>query len=184
MLAQLVLNEKGCTRFCRNTGLRFLVGFDMTLDARYAVVSYCPDLTSTEAESIPVAVLLLAYTGSPERFSVGCIVGTPVKTDDPVARAFIADVPNFIRRHLVTVEDHHPTMPVEELLYALHDSLRNSIHVSKISQPETVTSSAAKLPEIIAALLERAADVLNEERQSAGLPPDVVRASRRRWWRP
>lgn len=102
----------------------------MELKYRYAVVSFCADLTDSTARSMPVAILMIAESNDEV---IAVATGAYREHDDPLASAFLKDVPNLLRVHVEDALSEHPDADAEAILCALQHSLRNSVHVSLVS---------------------------------------------------
>lgn len=108
----------------------------MKLRYGYAVVSFCPDLTSPNVGSIPIAGLLVGEAGEHLVAAVAWLkLGEEVFRDDPILGAVMKDVPKLLRDHVdeawQTVRRDRGT--AEDLLFSLQNALRNSIHVSQVA---------------------------------------------------
>jgi hypothetical protein len=105
-----------------------------------ATVSYCPDLTDSNAAAVPIAVLIIGRLQEHERARgwVACAASIDAKRlgVDPLAGAMLADVPHLIRRHVDrTMAGLRCATDVRRVLVAFHESLKTSIHVSEIADP-------------------------------------------------
>ncbi|MBI5495654.1 MAG: hypothetical protein HY904_11570 [Deltaproteobacteria bacterium] len=105
----------------------------MKAQYRYAVISWCPDLTDPEARSFPAAVLFAGRLGP---LNFGAVVGLAKfgGTLDSLSRKLLADVPGLVRRHVeAVIEQSAPANP-DALLYSMQNALRNSLHVASVSE--------------------------------------------------
>lgn len=109
----------------------------MTLIAyRYAVVSWCPDLTDPNGPSVPLALLMVGDAGDGY---FAAIVGAVLKGNlDPITSAILRDVPGLVKRQLDDMIAKDQPSP-DDVVERLTKSLRGSLHVSKISAPLTLT---------------------------------------------
>ncbi|MCB9583746.1 MAG: hypothetical protein H6718_00010 [Polyangiaceae bacterium] len=135
---------------------------------RQAVISYCPNLRDPFAPSIPLCVLTVAEEGRRvHAVAVGSsVAAAPV---DPLTKEILGDVPDFVSRHLISSADQQHGM--NESLRALVESLRNSVHVSEVTEECPVPNendtlevvlhrlSATKLRQAFAATLKKLEDV-------------------------
>lgn len=142
----------------------------MKLKHRFAVVSWCPDLTDPNAVSIPVAVLLIAKAG---RMNFAASMGMQVEGDlDAFEQDLLRDVPLLIRRYVDDFIKSNPAAKGNDVLLAVHHALRNSLHVSKVEE-EQVTNvdvvTADTLMGLLQALFER--EVKNPVEQICGREP-------------
>lgn len=114
-------------------------GYEMNLRYRYAVVSFCPDLTKADQDSVPLAVLLVGQ-GDPAGVAVIVARQTPPPDVDPISQAVIKDLVEVIKDH---VDEFHRDSPKDavidpgDVVHSFEQSLRNSIHVSSISDEHT-----------------------------------------------
>lgn len=112
----------------------------MRLRYRYSVVSFCPDLTKGEATSIPLAVLLV---GKSDTAGVAVIAAsqTPPTGLDPISRAVIKDLVEVIKEHVDTSFDPDAIegdVDPADVIHSFEQSLRNSIHVSFVSDERSL----------------------------------------------
>lgn len=140
----------------------------MKLKSRYAVISFCPDLTDPSASSVPVAVLLIAEAS--EGLFAAALARGNLKVD-AITAEFLHDVPRLLKDHIESVDPDAHTP--ETLLHKLHDSLRNSLHVAKISEPRELDFSDDRpIESQFGRMLDAAQDVLKKELESAGEQTD------------
>ena len=105
----------------------------MDLSIRYAVLSYCGDLTDPDAEMRPVAMVGVgddAFGFFIVRTEPGDELG-----DDSVSKSVLNNLPSLLQRQLR--EGLHEVGP-QRFLSWLHDRYRNSLSVSAITT-ETVS---------------------------------------------
>lgn len=108
----------------------------MKLAFQQATISFCVDLASPSAESIPVANLLVGE--SEGRLVAGVAVLVPDNLD-PLAKAVLGDTHQLVRQYVdEAFERRPPAAPLGEVLARVDRSLRNSMHVSSISEPAEV----------------------------------------------
>ena len=107
-----------------------------TLRYRQAVLGFNIDLTSASALSVPFAALLVGKAdGKWVASSIGVKIEDAIQLElDPISRSVLSQFPEFLKRHVDEafsgLDDGAST---GDLLHALHDCLRNSIHVVSIS---------------------------------------------------
>ncbi len=121
----------------------------MKLRHRHAVISFCPDLTSADAESVPVAVLLVGEDED-QRYPLTAIAypsDIPTTITDPVAAEIIASFPRQLQAYLDEAVTESASLDIDATLETLFQSLRNSLHVSAISKLETVDVTEADIDE-------------------------------------
>lgn len=109
----------------------------MNVTLQTAAISYCPDLTDPNGQSIPIAVLAIGNYGNGW---VATAAGVDAKRLglDPMSSAMLSDVPHLIRRHVdAAVRDAGFEAGPEAIFAALADTLRTSIHVSDVSGIES-----------------------------------------------
>jgi hypothetical protein len=143
----------------------------MKLRYRTAIIGFCPDLTDPDASSIPVASLLVGDATN-DRLGAAVVVIPPdgeLKLDE-LSRAMLADVPALLRRHVADVMASLPAdAPSENILYSLHDGLRNSLQVLEIGEENTLDLEDAKFPQ---AIYDLGIDVLRKA--LAGIGVDLI----------
>lgn len=133
----------------------------------YAVVSFCPDLTSATALSIPLAGLLIGEVGDEQLAAVAHLDLPPeLFKDDPFAAAVLNDLPKLLRDHVDEAFAQHRDGPLDSgiLLRELQQSLRNTLHVSEISpvtERELEADAMMEVPKLLVEeLTKRLTDVL------------------------
>jgi hypothetical protein len=98
------------------------------MDVRYAVLSFCPDLTDPDAELHPVAVIGVgddAFGFFVVRQEPGAVFGK-----DEVSKSVLNNLPSLLHRQLREgMSEVGPT----QFLSWLHDRYRNSLSISAIS---------------------------------------------------
>ena len=112
-----------------------------------AIISFCPDLTSPDALSLPLACLLVGEDGDGKRFAASAVLvpGSSLALD-PLSRDLLSDVPHLLKRHVGAVLNHLPRdAALEQILLSLHDALRNSLHVAGIASPSEIDVAADEL---------------------------------------
>jgi hypothetical protein len=104
-----------------------------------ATISFCADLTSPTATSIPVAALVVGTTDHMSFAAVAAMVPVAPGGLDPISFDVLSDVPALIKDHVDAVLEMLPKeAPIESILTTLHRRLRNSLHVAAISNDQTV----------------------------------------------
>ena len=111
----------------------------MKLHYRKALVSFCQDLTNPESSSVPVGILLVAEGENGSLVATAAGIWAGILKLDPISREIITDLPQLIKRHLSEVRGSlGPNANIDSVLFGLHDTLRNSLHVSGISETEAL----------------------------------------------
>ena len=101
----------------------------MNVSYRYAVVSWCPDLTDPDALAVPAALVLVSRDDAGLDLAVAC--GAQFDgTGDSLSDAFLRDISVVIRNHMDRL-----SAPTLEQLAA---SLRGTLHVSRIAPQASV----------------------------------------------
>src|ERR1019366_3856997 len=100
----------------------------MKIRYRYALLSYCLDLTNPRATSVPIAVV-----GVGDGFMFFAVRARPgddkaVEGDD-VSRSMLNDLPALLQRQLTAGQTE---VRPEQLLSWLHGRFRASLHVAEI----------------------------------------------------
>lgn len=140
----------------------------MNLKYRTALIGFCPDLTDPNASSIPVASLLVGDAGG-ERLGASVVV---IPSDkqlhlDELSRTMLADVPALLRRHVGEVMAALPLgAPSENILYSLHDGLRNSLQVLEIGEETTLDLTETRFPQ---GIYDLGIDVLRRALEAMGV---------------
>jgi hypothetical protein len=101
----------------------------MSLSIRYAVLSYCPDLTDPDAELQPLALI---GVGGDDAFGFFVVRSEPGRElgKDEVSRSVLNNLPALLQRQMREgLEDVGP----RQFLSWLHDRYRNSLSISAIS---------------------------------------------------
>ena len=101
---------------------------------RYAVLSFCPDLTSPQASSIPLAIAGVCstrgadfwFTVTKQRPADDLQLGS-----DKIAIEILNDLPLLFDRQVTTAVSQ---VQPREFTSWLHDRFRNSLHVSDIQE--------------------------------------------------
>lgn len=139
----------------------------MKLPYRYAIVSFCSDLTVGDAPSVPVAILLVADAGTHMHAAV---VGYyPLEAEDPITAALLKDTPAFIGKQVDEAWNRSEVADLEHLLCALQHSMRNTLYVSSVSE-EAVMEEGATSPEAIGvAVYSNALSLFFDTLKKAGL---------------
>lgn len=107
----------------------------MKLAFSRALVGFCTDLTEPNAPTLPVAVV---FVGDFDGGRVAAVASRSLEglALDPISRAMLKDVPAVLKRHVEQVLDTLPQdVGGEEILYSLHNALRNSLHVTDVLEP-------------------------------------------------
>ena len=139
----------------------------MELNYRYAVVSFCPDLTAQVSPSLPVALLMIALSG--EEMIAAATGWYPQDNEDPISSALLKDMPRFLKAHVNEVCSGQKEIDSEALFCALQHSLRNSVHVSAVST-SMVEHIEAETPEGLASTVtSKAIALFYKEMRAAGL---------------
>ena len=146
----------------------------------YAVVSFCPDLTNPDSDSIPLAGLLVGEVEDDPVAAVAWFeISEAIFKNDPVAAAIMTDLPGVLRSH---VDDAWTRLidkseGADAILGEVHNALRNSLHVSEISPLTSVNVNEMKevpgilVNELNSRFLETIRKVLAEARKRAVPPP-------------
>ena len=137
----------------------------MKIPCLHAVFSYCADLTSPTAKSVPIAVLSLAEVDD-SLFATACGRQLDGKVDQLTA-TMLADVPLMLKQQLDDIFVRLGGKPTPKtLLRAMQDALRNSLHVSEIVDAQDLElEETATLPDFFAAFTKKALDILSDRVQ-------------------
>ena len=127
----------------------------MRMQYSYGIVSFCPDLTSSSAESFPVGALLVGNLLDSDDGVAAVLVPALANAEvlDPMTREVLMSVSDLLRLHVDEVISEDRAAAPKTIVTRLHDKLRNSLFVSEISA-ETTTSVEAGAD--VVALLEAA----------------------------
>ena len=131
-----------------------------------AIVSFCPDLTAPNGESIPLAGLLFGQVdddGDDDvRLAAVAWLEIPdqIFKADPIAAKIMRDLPSVLKEHVdeaweSIVAEEDAATAAESLLAELHNSLRNSLHVSEISFAESEVQEVDDAPGVLVNLLNK-----------------------------
>jgi hypothetical protein len=108
----------------------------MKLGYQRATINFCMDLTSPNAPSLPVANLLVGEADGRQVAAVAVLVPDQL---DPISKAVLNDTHQLIRKYVdEAFEKHDPRAPLGDVLQRVYHSLRNTMHVSAISEPAHV----------------------------------------------
>ena len=104
----------------------------MKLGYQQATISFCMDLTSPDAPSLPVANLLVGEAEGRLVASVAVIVPDQL---DPISKAVLNDTHQLIRKYVdEAFQKRDPAAPLGDVLKRVYHSLRNTMHVSMIEE--------------------------------------------------
>lgn len=109
----------------------------MKLGYQRALVSYCPDLTSPGAKSVPIAIMLVGEVAGERLAGIAYFLPNSLRMElDPISREILEDVPTILRRHVDEAASAAADRraPLDTILRKLHHDLRNSLHVSEIGR--------------------------------------------------
>jgi hypothetical protein len=134
----------------------------MKLKGEYAVISFCHDLTDPDAVSVPVALLLIAQKADR---SLAAAVGREVADVDPITAEFLRDIPRLLKDQVQSIQQ---ARTVPDILRSLHNALRNSLHVSKISECELDVAADLPLESQFSRIIEATQNAFNDELEAAG----------------
>ncbi len=151
----------------------------MKLRSQHAIVSFCTDLTSATAKSRPVAILTVGefQGGDLDDSLFAAAVSCELADLDPISRRFLSDVPRVLKDHMQALGDLAPSASLESVLHNLHDSLRNSLHVSKILDlSERDLGEEVQPEDVFQELFKLSVGALNEELCAGGYEPVKPRA--------
>jgi hypothetical protein len=150
----------------------------MKLRYRCAVVSYCPDMRSATARSLPVAILLVGRASGGTGVAVAA--ARHLRGLDPLSAAFMKNLVEMIKGHVNdAISRGEPGgLDMDTVLHSFEESLRNSLHVSEISEEESRTvelsqpSSSPELEQIVRAVMREAVDAAIAALMEASKEPD------------
>ena len=117
----------------------------MRLSYETAILSYCPDLTSADAQSVPIAALVVGKSGN-RWFAVTTCIDAKQLGIDPLAAAILSDVPHTVRKHVdATMTELIGTkgLTPHKVLQRFYESFRTSIHASSISGAQSLVAKDA-----------------------------------------
>jgi hypothetical protein len=115
----------------------------MKLGYQQATISFCMDLTSPDAPSLPVANLLVGEAEGRQVAGVALIIPDQL---DPISKAVLADTHQLIRKYVdEAFQQRDPHAPLGDVLKRVYHSLRNTMHVSTISDPADAEVASADL---------------------------------------
>jgi hypothetical protein len=115
----------------------------MKLGYQQATISFCMDLTSPTAPSLPVANLLVGDAEGRLVASVAVIVPDQL---DPISKAVLNDTHQLIRKYVdEAFQKRKPQAPLGDVLKRVYHSLRNTMHVSTIAEPAHIEIPSAEL---------------------------------------
>jgi hypothetical protein len=150
----------------------------MKIHCHDAVVSFCPDLTSPSARSVPVAVLTLAEV---DGTLLAAAFGRDVLDVDPLTAEMLADVPELLKHQLSEIAARRGGTPnPKALLRAMQDALRNSLHIPTITERDVVLPDDISLTDLYWNLLRPTLEQLQVELRAAGIELAQPRALSRR----
>jgi hypothetical protein len=154
----------------------------MKLNYRVVTLSFCPDLVDPNAMSVPFAALVVGKqdTGEWTAFAMG--VDVRKLGIDPLLAAMLSDVPNLIRSHFDSAMKRaaqKADLTPEAVLHEFHDVLRTNIHVSSLSEEQTLKAEPMKLSHrLLDVAVQALTEQLKKQVPSARLPEP------RPTWRP
>jgi hypothetical protein len=142
---------------------------------RYAVVSFCSDLTDPRAESKPIAVVGLDAAREPGFWfyvSSARPGAAADATNDSIARSVLDRLPALFDEQIrVAMKEVGP----ERFISWLHDRFRNSLHVSAVEDQQVQFSSQGSLLDAVLKLHERVTSGGAKHRSAPkGRPAPVV----------
>lgn len=109
----------------------------MKLGYQQATISFCVDLTSPNSEVIPVANLLVGE--AEEQQVAGVAILVPDHLDPLTKAAVLSDTHQLVRQYVdEAFQRRSPQAPLSDVLARVYHSLRNSMHVSAISEPAEI----------------------------------------------
>src|SRR5262249_34933094 len=123
---------------------------------QHAALSYCADLTSPTATSLPIGLLAVAFDSSRGRglLFAGFLssLGDRLEVHDHLSRAILTEIPVTVRNELLT--QLRKTEDPLSLLPTIARMLRGSVFVSSLSQIETMEKSRDDLVSLFNQKLE------------------------------
>ena len=117
----------------------------MRLTYETATLSYCPDLTDSEAVSVPIAVLVVGKSGR-AWFAAAAGIDAKRLGIDPLSEAILSDLPHTIRSHMdaamaaTNVKGRTP----RKVLRAFYEAFRTSVHVSALDRTAPIEVADAQ----------------------------------------
>lgn len=109
-----------------------------TMTYQTAVLSICSDMTAPDAPSYPVAVLFIGEVGRTRLGVVSAINPIMVKDVlqdvDELTSVLLERLPEVAHDQLKELAGLHQESTIEDLIRYTHDALRNTLHVSEVSQ--------------------------------------------------
>lgn len=109
----------------------------MKLRFKYAIVSFCLDLTDPDAFSIPVATLVVGRAGNhgiAALASASDVLAKKFEAQDPFAARILSGLTTAMKDHVDSTFFEEHAVDMDAVLQKLQRSLRNSIFVSRISE--------------------------------------------------
>lgn len=104
----------------------------MKLGYQQATISFCVDLTAPGSDNIPVANLLVGEFDGRQVAGVSVLVPDHF---DPLTKAVLNDTLHLLRQYVdEAFQQRSPAAPLRDVLTRVYHSLRNSMHVSTISE--------------------------------------------------
>ncbi len=143
----------------------------MQVRYQYAILSFCEDLTSPSASSIPLAIVGVSPPSEAAESGFWFFVSQqkpgeiPAVADDPVAVSILNSLPTLIESQLAQGAREAPN----RFLTWLHDRFRNTIHLSSIEEGELTVDPARPTRSIMLELV-----ALFEARVLADTPSGVL----------
>ena len=108
----------------------------MKLGYQQATISFCMDLTAPDAPSLPIANLLVGEVEGRQVAGVAVIVPDQL---DAISKAVLNDTHQLIRKYVdEAFQKRDPQTPLGDVLKRVYHSLRNTMHVSTISDPADI----------------------------------------------
>jgi hypothetical protein len=136
------------------------------LTYQIATIRFCSNLTDPAGTSVPIAGVLVGQDAGGDR--IAAVASLPLDQFDAITRAVLRETPQLVKKY-VDEAFADPTRSLKDVLEAVYDSLRNSLHVSDIGrEAELEVSDDQLLNEVVGVLLSH----INE----AGAPTPVVKS--------
>ncbi len=152
----------------------------MILSYQSAVVGLCDDLTNPNASTTPLAVIVIGQCGGSH---IGAVAyrETAGLDWDPMTRDVLGDVPDLLQRHLDTAFKTNPRASLGAILRELYHSLRNSLHVVRIDEEQSVeVEGISMVPEKTVQVLSGL--IAGIEREKGHTPPTRPSVPTHRVW--